>query len=353
MEAPASRFWRMSTGLAYHTLCLEHRTGQHPERPQRLMAIVQQLVASGLWSRLAPWEPAPVEATTLRLVHSQDLIDEVRELAARGGGWIDTDTVVSPRSYDAARAAVGTVLEAVVRTMSGQVDNAIALPRPPGHHATPDQAMGFCLFNNVALAAESAIRGGLARRVYIVDLDVHHGNGTQACFYDRADVLYFSVHQYPFYPGTGRLEERGVGAGLGYTVNVPLPAGCGDPTYARLASEIVCPLGKRFRPDLMLVSLGLDGYWDDPLAGMRLSMAGYAAVLRQIRDLAASICGGRLVIALEGGYDLRALACGFAAAAHLLLGEPVPADLALPAPPRAEPPGVEGILAAARELADL
>ncbi|MBI4495136.1 MAG: histone deacetylase [Chloroflexi bacterium] len=344
----------MATGLAYHPVFLEHQTGrQHPECPDRLSAIVQYLGASSLWTRLATWEPGPVDEATLRLLHTQSLIDQVRELAAHGGGWIDPDTVVSPRSFEAAVHAAGAVVEATTRTLTGQLANAIALPRPPGHHATPSRAMGFCLFNNVALAAERAIRAGLARRVYVVDLDVHHGNGTQDCFYDRADVLYCSVHQYPFYPGSGGLHERGTGPGLGYTANVPLPFGSGDPTYARVAREVIVPLGERFAPDLVLVSLGLDAFWDDPLAGMALSVAGYTAVLRQVLDLAARVCGGRLVVALEGGYNLRALAFGIASAAHLLLGEPVPPHLALPAPPLQEPAGVDRAIEEACRLAGL
>lgn len=213
--------------------------------------------------------------------------------------------------------------------------------------------MGFCLFNNVALAAEQAIRDGLASRVYIADLDVHHGNGTQDCFYDRADILYFSVHQYPFYPGTGSLQERGGDAGLGLTVNVPLPAGCGDDTYARVADEVMVPLGERYAPDLVLVSLGLDAFWNDPLAGMRLSVGGYSALIRQLVELADRVCGGRIVVALEGGYNLRALAYGFTSVAHLLLHEPVPSELALPAPPQQDPTGARQVIEEVRRLAGL
>jgi acetoin utilization deacetylase AcuC-like enzyme len=299
------------TGLAYSPTFLEHETGPgHPERPERLSAIVDRLHASGLWDHLDVWEPAPADDALLELIHTRRHIGAIRELA-QTGGYVDQDTAVSRTSWAPALRSVGAVVEAVMRVQRGALDNAYCLPRPPGHHATPGAAMGFCLFNNVAIAAAWLLRTGV-QRVAILDYDVHHGNGTQDAFVDEPRVLYVSTHQYPLYPGTGHWRERGNGS----TVNLSLPPGSGDEVYSAVLERLVEPVVRRFQPEFILVSLGFDAFWNDPLASMRLSVGGYATLIRSARELAA----GRLVIALEGGYDLRALAYGSDAVCRLLLG---------------------------------
>jgi acetoin utilization deacetylase AcuC-like enzyme len=224
-------------------------------------------------------------------------------------------------------------VEAVEQVATARLDNAFCLVRPPGHHATPDRAMGFCIFNNVAVAAAWLLANNHAQRVVILDYDVHHGNGTQDAFYSRADVLYISTHQYPFYPGTGFWRETGAGPGEGYTINVSLPSGSGDDVYAGVLEQIIEPAVRRYAPNFVLVSLGFDAFWADPLASLRLSIGGaYTPLLRSARSLAADLCGGKLVVALEGGYNLDALAHGAQAVCQLLLGDEPPADPLGPPP---------------------
>jgi acetoin utilization deacetylase AcuC-like enzyme len=322
------------TGIAYSEAFLGHDTGaRHPERPERLRAIVSHLRAVGTFDKLEVWEPAPADEETLGLIHSSAHIRAMRELTARGGGRIDADTLASAGSWEAALRAAGGLVEAVDRVSAGSLDNAFCLVRPPGHHATADQAMGFCLFNNVALGAAWLIVSGRARRIAILDYDVHHGNGTQDAFYSRDDVLYISSHQFPLYPGTGHWRETGVGQGEGYTLNLSLPPGCGDEVYAAALEQIVEPAVRRYQPDFILVSLGFDAFWRDPLASLRLSIGGaYAPLVRSACELAGDLCQGRLVMALEGGYDLEALAYGTDAACRLLLGDQPAADPLGPPP---------------------
>ncbi len=232
---------------------------------------------------------------------------------------LDPDTAVSPGSWEAATLAAGAAVGAVEAVMEGRAGNAFALVRPPGHHARPGEAMGFCLLNNAAVAAEAARRAGAAR-VMIVDWDVHHGNGTQEIFAARDDVLYMSVHQYPFYPGTGAAEETGVGAGKGATVNCPLPAGQDDADYGAVFHDLFLPVGRAFKPELIIVSAGFDAHARDPLAEMNVTERGFAAMTSLLAQLAAGVCGGKLVLLLEGGYDLAALASSVRASLEVLAG---------------------------------
>jgi len=275
----------------------------------------------------------------------------MRSFIERGGGHIDADTVVSSGSWEAALRAAGAAIEAVDAVDAHRLDNAFCVVRPPGHHATPDRAMGFCVFNNVAIAAAWLLANQHAQRVGILDYDVHHGNGTQDAFYPRSDVLYVSTHQYPLYPGTGHWRETGSGDGLGYTLNLALPPGSGDAVYARVLPEIIEPAVRRYAPDFILVSLGFDAFWADPLASLRLSIGGgYTPLIRSACSLADELCGGRIVVALEGGYVLEALGCGADAVCRLLLGEEPDQDTLGPPPEELSAADVEPVLLAIRQL---
>lgn len=322
----------MTTAYLYAPLFLEHQEHGHPESPERLNAIMQTLDASGLRARLTLLEPIPATEAQIAAVHTREHVTRVKQLVARGGGHFDPDTYANASTLDAALLAAGALVRAVDAVMTGTVDNAFALVRPPGHHATRTRAMGFCIFNNVAVAAQHALDAHHLERVLIVDYDVHHGNGTQDIFYDTARVLYFSTHQYPHYPGTGDWRETGKGEGLGYTANVPLPAGVGDKGFQYIFDEFLTPLAERYQPQLILVSAGYDAHWNDPLAMENLSVAGYGALARTLVALARDLCAGRIIFTLEGGYHLPALAHGVAATYRALLG-----DADLPDPLGASP----------------
>ena len=298
----------MSVGFFFHPSFLQHDTGAgHPERPERLQAICERLQRSGCWSALTYLEPPPASRETLSLVHPPAYIAAVERACREGPTRLDPDTVASPGSWEAARRAVGAVTQAIDAVMAGSVDSAFCAVRPPGHHALAEAAMGFCLFNNVAIGARYAQRRHQLSRILIVDWDVHHGNGTQAVFYDDPSVLYFSTHQFPFYPGSGAAHEAGAGPGCGFNINVPLAAGSGDAELIRAFEEALMPKAMAFAPELVLISAGFDAHRDDPLAGMAVTEAGYAALTRIVRRIAAPSAKGRIVSVLEGGYSLRAL----------------------------------------------
>lgn len=298
----------MTTCYAYDPIEQQHTLTGHPENRGRLATTLQLLRADGLLERLQATAVTPIAPASLQRVHPPSYIERVAHMAQQGGGHIDPDTYIVRGSYKAALASAGALINVVAAVMRGEAANGMSLMRPPGHHALPNRGMGFCLFANVALAARAAQIDFGAQRILIVDWDVHHGNGTEAVFYDDPTVAFFSTHQYPFYPGTGAAHDIGRGPGHGFTLNVPFPAGVGDEGYAQTFDQLLAPFARRFRPDLILVSAGYDAHWRDPLAMEQLSLSGYARLARKVMALAEELCGGRLVVALEGGYDLDVLA---------------------------------------------
>jgi acetoin utilization deacetylase AcuC-like enzyme len=316
----------MSTAYVYDPIYLEHDLPGHPEHAGRLRHILQVLQKEQMLQRLELVAPRAATIEELERVHAPRLIQQVQRTAEAGGGQLDADTYVSRRSFDAALMAAGGVVRAVEAVLSGEIRNAFALVRPPGHHATPTRSMGFCLFNNVAVAARAALAQNGVERVLIVDFDVHHGNGTEDIFAGDADVLYISTHQYPYYPGTGNWSEKGHGEGAGTVLDVPLPPGVGDAGYAQILADLVWPLAERYQPDLVLVSAGYDAHWNDPLAQMELSLTGYAHLARELVEIAAQLCDGRIVITLEGGYQVNVLAYGVLNAFYAMLGDATIAD---------------------------
>ena len=293
---------------------LEHLTGYgHPERPERLESISHRVAKSGLIAdlRLLPAAPAPME--WIAEVHDPSYVERVRQTCLRGSSIIDSmDTGISERSFDIAMLAAGAGLVAADAVAGGEVTAAFAAVRPPGHHALRDTAMGFCLFNSAAVTARYLQGKHGLKKIFILDWDVHHGNGTQAMFYEDPTVFYFSVHQWPFYPGTGSMVERGDGDGEGFTLNAPMPAGCRDGDYHKVFEEKTLPALERFAPDALVISAGFDAHRDDPIGGMKLSEAGFASLTKLVIDAAAAVSpspgGARIISLLEGGYDLDALA---------------------------------------------
>jgi acetoin utilization deacetylase AcuC-like enzyme len=296
------------TGHVFHPQYLKHDTGfGHPERPDRLRAIEKMIEASGLREKLVDVPARPATLQEIQLVHDKNYVEEVARTAGGSGIYLDPDTFASPDSFEAALLAAGGLLEAVDRVVDGELDHAFAMVRPPGHHAEASHAMGFCLFNNVAVAAQYLIAKHGYQRVAVVDYDVHHGNATQHMFYDRADVFYLSTHRYPFYPGTGAAEEKGRGAGAGYTLNCPMAAGCGDEAYRKVFLEKLIPALREYRPEFLLVSAGFDAHRLDPLGGMGVTEEGFAWMSGELEKVAQECCGGKAVYTLEGGYDLEGL----------------------------------------------
>jgi len=298
------------TGFVYDDIYLEHKTTpDHPERPQRLVAIVDGLKQSGLYPKLLKLTPSPAPLEWIEMLHSPEYIKRAQNSCLNGTRYLDSlDTPISPKSYEAALMAVGGVFSAIDAVMQKKVTNAFCAVRPPGHHAVEDAAMGFCIFNNIAIGARYIQKQYGLSKILIVDWDVHHGNGTQAAFYNDPNVLYFSTHQYPFYPGTGGAAEKGAGKGLNYNINVPLPAGSTDADYIEAFKEILEPAALNFSPDFILISAGFDAHENDLLGGMKVTTKGFAELTRIVKQIAEKCCQGRLVSLLEGGYHLQVLA---------------------------------------------
>jgi acetoin utilization deacetylase AcuC-like enzyme len=317
----------MTTAIVTNPLQPAHDEPTHVERATRIEAIEVALDASGLRSDLAALAPRPATEEQILAVHAPRLFQTVRWTAGQENVWLGMDTYTTTGTYDAALMSAGCAVAVVEAVVTGQANNAFAISRPPGHHATPSLAMGFCFFNNAAIAARHAQSLGVGR-VAIVDYDVHHGNGTQDCFYDDGTVFFCSTHASPLYPGTGAADEIGVEDGYGATLNLPLPYRTGDRGFAALYDEVVLPALRRFEPQLILVSAGYDAHWDDPLGPLSLSAAGFGALTQRLVALAGEVCGGKIALVLEGGYSLRALAAGVVASLLVLRGrEPAPDPL--------------------------
>jgi acetoin utilization deacetylase AcuC-like enzyme len=341
----------MTTGLIYDPIFMEHYTpSKHPERPQRIEQAIKTIEALGWLHRegLVVLPPRAATVDELAAVHDRVYIEDVQnastqmaEEEAKGGlktGFFATDTYVSARTYEVATKAAGAPLTALDAIMQGEIDNAYCLVRPPGHHALPDDAMGFCIFNNVAVAARYAIDHYGLERVMIIDYDVHHGNGTQDMFYNDPRVLYFSVHQAPFYPGTGAADETGEGEAVGTTINVPLPATCGMETYEAIFKQVMAPAADRFDPQLILVSAGYDAHWMDAIpetsthTKMYLSTLDFYHLNKIILKEAAFLCNGRVIMVQEGGYNIVSTAACVTTSLNQLLGDDAAVDSYGPSP---------------------
>ncbi len=316
----------MTTAIVTNSTHSAHDDAEHVEQAARLRAIDRAIGTSGLRSQLLELAAPPASAAQVAAAHHPRVLEALRAAVARGGGWFDQDTYCTAGSLAAALEAAGGAVRGIDVVAHGQAANAFALVRPPGHHATPERPMGFCLLNNIAIAARYATTALGFDRVAIVDYDVHHGNGTQACFYDDPQVLFCSTHAAPLYPETGDADEYGSDSGYGYTLNIPLPHGSGDRTLQLVFDELILPALHDFVPQLILVSAGYDGHWADPLGPFTLSTSGYARITRRLADAAQSLCGGRIVLILEGGYDLDALGECVVGALRALVGVPAGPD---------------------------
>lgn len=315
------------TAIFKNDLFLLHDPGpNHPERVDRLRVIYEFIDKKENREKFVFPNFQPADLAQLSKNHADDLIDRISKTAGKRYDYLDQDTATSAKSYEAALLAAGSMIKGVDMLVEGEIDNGFALVRPPGHHAEHDRAMGFCLFNNIAVAAWHAQTAHQIEKIMIVDWDLHHGNGTQYSFYDSDKVLYVSTHQYPFYPGTGALQEAGTDDGEGYTVNIPLPGGLGDREYAAIFNDIIIPVGLAYKPDLILVSAGFDIYDADPLGSMSVKLPGFSYMTRVMVELAEQVCDGKVLIALEGGYNLKGQRDGALAVLSELIGGPLDED---------------------------
>ncbi|MFQ6037949.1 MAG: histone deacetylase [Candidatus Aminicenantales bacterium] len=318
----------MKTGIVKDWSYREHDMGAfHVETPQRI-EVLYRMIEEDLPYSFEEIKPRPASEEELERIHTRSYIESLKATEGKERVILDPDTSTSARSYEVALLAAGGVLEALDEIIAGRIDNAFALVRPPGHHAESARAMGFCLFNNTAIGAAHLLHTHGCQKVLIVDWDLHHGNGTQNAFYQRNDVLYFSTHQYPHYPGSGHWRETGAGPGAGFTINVPLRAGKTDSDYLRIFQSLLRPVALSYRPDFWLVSAGFDAHEADPLGGMRLTGMGFAALTAELLALAKETAGGRILFVLEGGYDLEGLRTGVREVLGQLTGEASPPSLA-------------------------
>jgi acetoin utilization deacetylase AcuC-like enzyme len=296
------------TGIVRDLRFLRHDPGAfHVESPKRLEVTYAMLDGIDMSGRVQSIRPRRADPEEICLIHTADYLKRVARTSGKTFCSLDPDTATSPGSYEAAMVAAGSVCDAISMVLAGNIESAFALVRPPGHHAIANRAMGFCLFNNVAIGARYAQKRCGLDRILVVDWDLHHGNGTQQAFEDDPGVLYFSTHQYPCYPGSGSLQEIGCRRGRGFTMNVPLPPGQGDAEYLTVFRDILMPVAMEYGPELVLVSAGFDIHRNDPLGGMLVTERGFAALTRCILEIARAACGGKVVMAIEGGYDLKAL----------------------------------------------
>ncbi len=310
---------RSRTAIVRSTAFLGHDTGDHPERSARMIAIDCALEQGRLLADRPGVATSPASDAVVTRVHDQTMLENLEDVARAGGAWLDSDTVVRTDTVDVARMAAGGAVNAVDAILANRIDRAFVISRPPGHHATASRAMGFCLLNTAAIAAAHAIANSV-ERVAILDWDVHHGNGSQEMFYGRRDVLYGSLHQSPLYPGTGGASETGSGAGLGFTVNAPLPPGTDDARFLAAFRRVILPAIDSFAPRLLLISAGYDAHRDDPVGGLNVSDAGFDAIMAESIRLAERHCQGRILAVLEGGYHPQTLARCVASGIALLDG---------------------------------
>ncbi len=294
----------MTSALIYSDEYKKHNTDKHPENYHRLEVIIEALYQSGLWEKLEHISPRYATQEEILYVHTIEYIEKVKTLCENGAKGLDLDTIISKESYDIALLAAGGVLTALDGIMKGNYTNAFVAVRPPGHHAEANKGMGFCIFNNIAIGAKYAQNKYNLERIAIIDWDVHHGNGTQEAFYEDPNVLYISLHQYPFYPGSGVKSQIGHNAGEGTTLNIPLPAYSNDDDYAIAFETLVIPALNVFEPQLLLISAGFDAHQSDPLAMMKLTTEGFIQMTHSLKDIAEKYAEGRLVSVLEGGYNL-------------------------------------------------
>jgi acetoin utilization deacetylase AcuC-like enzyme len=293
------------TVIIYDDIYLKHDTGpDHPENSARIINTIEHLRSANCWQKLDIKKPRAATEAEVSAIHSTSQIVQIAEIASSGGGYLDPDTYVSSDSYEAALNAAGAPLTAIDLIMDKKVDNAFCLVRPPGHHATPEKGMGFCLFNNVAIAAKYIQSRYSLDRIVIIDWDVHHGNGTQDAFYDDPSVMYFSMHRYPFYPGTGAEEETGKDSGSGFTINIPLSYNTEPQEYLKFFEDILEKRIKPFNPQFILISSGFDAYRLDPISGLSLEASDYNKLTKLTQNIAKDCCDGRIVSCLEGGYHL-------------------------------------------------
>jgi acetoin utilization deacetylase AcuC-like enzyme len=298
----------VSTAIVKDKRYLRHYTGEyHPENHHRLEAIYEMLEEEGMKGQFREIEPRLATREELEMVHTSRYVDQIAATYGRDYTMLDPDTSTSSESWEVARLAVGGLLNLVDGVVQGDFKNGFALVRPPGHHAETNRGMGFCIFNNVAIAAKYARQKYNLEKILIVDWDLHHGNGTQNAFYEDHHVLYFSTHQFPYYPGSGSIGEIGRGKGTGFTVNVPLPGGQGDAEYVQIFRELLCPIAEEYVPQLVLVSAGFDIYFQDPLGAMNVTPGGFYLLTAIMIEIAQKCCQDRVLMVLEGGYNLTGL----------------------------------------------